>query len=104
MCYNELMENIWEKISRMYREKRQIGLLTWSYLTVAVVVLIVAGLIALINQQAGVSLLIIPATAIVAMLANVIVWALIRYIIESHEQNEKSKVRNEKQSSKTTKK
>ena len=88
----------------MYREKRQIGLLTWTYASVAVIVFVIAGVVALINQSAGVALLIVPLIAIVAMLANVIVWALIRCIIESHEQNEKSKARIEKQSSKNTKK
>ena len=98
------MESLFEKISRMYREKRQIGLLTWTYASVAVIVFVIAGVVALINQSAGVALLIVPLIAIAAMLANVIVWALIRFIIESHEQNEKSKARIEKQSSKNTKK
>lgn len=97
------MNNIWDKITRMYREKREISLLTWAYASVAVVVLIVAGLIALVNQPTGVSLLVVPLISVVAMIANVVVWALIRFIIETHEQNEKSKVRNEKQSNKTAK-
>ena len=98
------MDNIWDKISKMYREKREISLLTWAYASVAVTVLIVAGLIALISQPTGVSLLVVPFVSIVAMIANIVVWALIRFIIESHEQNEKSKARNEKQNSKTSKK
>ena len=98
------MNNIWDKITRMYREKREISLLTWAYASVAVVVLIVAGLIALVSQPTGVSLLVVPLISVVAMIANVVVWALIRFIIETHEQNEKSKVRNEKQSSKAAKK
>ena len=100
LCYNGNMENIWDKISRMYREKRQISLLTWTYLSVAIVAVIVAGLIALVSQPTGVALLVVPVVAVAAMLANVIVWALIRFIIESHEQNEKSKARTEKQTSK----
>ena len=104
LCYNGYMENIWDKISRMYREKRQISLLTWTYLSVAIVAVIVAGLIALVSQPTGVALLVVPVVAVAAMLANVIVWALIRFIIESHEQNEKSKARTEKQTSKTVKK
>lgn len=97
------MNNIWDKITGMYREKREISLLTWAYASVAVIVLIVAGLIALVNQPTGVSLLVVPLISVVAMIANVVVWALIRFIIETHEQNEKSKVRNEKQSNKTAK-
>ena len=97
------MESILEKLSRMYREKRQISLLTWTYASVAIIVFVVAGMVALVNQSAGVALLTVPLIAIAAMLANVIVWALVRFIIESHEQNEKLKTRNEKQNSKSTK-
>ena len=53
-----------EKLSRMYREKRQIGLLTWTYASVAVIVFVIAGVVALINQSAGVALLIVPLIAI----------------------------------------
>lgn len=98
------MESLFEKLSRMYREKRQISLLTWTYASVAVVVFVIAGVVALVDQPTGVALLIVPLIAVAAMLANVIVWALIRFIIESHEQSEKFKARSEKQNSKTAKK
>ena len=100
MCYNELMDSIWDKFTRIYREKRQVSLLTWAYAIISVAVIIVAGLIALINQSVGVAILIIPLIAIAAMCANIMVWSLIRFILETHEQKTKAKARAEKQTNK----
>ena len=100
LCYNEPMDSIWDKFTKMYREKRQVSLLTWTYVVISVVVIIVAGLIALINQSVGVAVLIIPLVAIAAMCANIMVWSLIRFILETHEQKAKAKARSEKQTNK----
>ena len=100
MCYNELMDSIWDKFTKIYREKRQVSLLTWAYAIISVAVIIVAGLIALINQSVGVAILIIPLIAIAAMCANIMVWSLIRFILETHEQKTKAKSRAEKQTNK----
>lgn len=96
------MESIWEKFTKMYREKSQVSLLTWAYAIISVAVIIVAGLIALINQSVGVAILIVPLIAIAAMCANVMVWSLIRFILETHENNEKAKQRAAKQAAKKT--
>lgn len=96
------MESIWEKFTKMYREKRQVSLLTWTYAIISAAVIVVAGLIALINQSVGVAILIIPLIAVAAMCANIMVWSLIRFILETHEQKTKAKARAEKQSSKKT--
>ena len=96
------MESIWEKFTKMYREKRQVSLLTWTYAIISAAVIVVAGLIALINQSVGVAILIIPLIAVAAMCANIMVWSLIRFILEIHEQKAKAKARAEKQSSKKT--
>ena len=96
------MESIWEKFTKMYREKSQVGLLTWAYAIISVAVIIVAGLIALINQSVGVAILIVPLIAIAAMCANVMVWSLIRFVLETHENNEKAKQRAAKQAAKKT--
>jgi len=96
------MESIWEKFMKMYREKRQVSLLTWTYAIISAAVIVVAGLIALINQSVGVAILIIPLIAVAAMCANIMVWSLIRFILETHEQKAKAKARAEKQSSKKT--
>lgn len=94
------MESIWDKFSKMYREKSQVCLLTWAYGIISVAVIVVAGLIALINQSVGVAILIIPLIAVAAMCANVMVWSLIRFVIESHEAKEKAKQRAVKQAAK----
>lgn len=96
------MESIWEKFTKMYREKRQVSLLTWTYAIISAAVIVVAGLIALINQSVGVAILIIPLIAVAAMCANIMVWSLIRFILETHEQKARAKARAEKQSSKKT--
>ena len=96
------MESIWEKFTKMYREKRQVTLLSWAYAIISIAVVIVAGLIALINQSIGVAILIVPLIAVAAMCANVFVWSLIRFILDTHEQNEKAKARAMKRNSKKT--
>ncbi len=94
------MESIWEKFTKLYREKSQVTLLTWAYVIISVAVVIVAGLIALINQSVGVAILIVPLVAVAAMCANIFVWSLIRFILDTHEQNEKAKARAAKRNSK----
>jgi len=98
------MDSIWEKFTKMYREKSQIALLTWAYAIIAAAVVIISGLIALINQSVGVSVLIVPLVSIVAMCANIVVWSLIRFILDMREQKEKAKTRAAKRSSEKTKK
>ena len=67
----------------LYQEKKQVALLAWAYGFIAVAVTILAGLVALINQSVGVAIMIIPLIAIVAFSVNIVMWALIRFAIES---------------------
>ena len=67
----------------LYQDKKQIALLSWAYGIIAVFATVVAGLIALVNQSLGVGIMIIPLVAIVAFSVNIIMWALIRFAIES---------------------
>ena len=67
----------------LYQEKKQVALLAWAYGLVAVAVTILAGLVALINQSVGVAIMIVPLIAVVAFSVNVVMWALIRFAIES---------------------
>ncbi len=94
---------MWEKFLKMYREKNQLSLLTWAYAIISVAVVIMAGLIALINQSVGVAILIIPLIAIAAMCANVIVWSLIRFLLQTYETKEKAKQRAAKRAVKKSK-
>lgn len=94
---------MWEKFSKMYREKKQLSLLTWAYAIISIAVVIAAGLIALINQSVGVAILIIPLVAIAAMCANVIMWSLIRFLLQTYETKEKAKQRAAKRAVKKSK-
>ena len=67
----------------LYQEKKQVALLAWAYGLVAVAVTILAGLVALINQSVGVAIMIVPLIAVVAFSVNIVMWALIRFAIES---------------------
>ena len=67
----------------LYQEKKQVALLSWAYGIIAVGVTIIAGLVALINQSVGVAFMIIPLIAIVAFSVNIVMWALVRFAIES---------------------
>lgn len=67
----------------LYKDKKQVVLLSWAYAAIAVVITILAGLVALINQSVGVAIMIIPLVAIIAFSVNIVMWALIRFAVES---------------------
>lgn len=82
MCYNILM-NILRYFIGLYRKNRQLVLLSWVYGILAVVFVFIAGIFALINQNVGVAILIVPLIAICALSANVVAWALIHLMLDS---------------------
>lgn len=69
--------NILAHFFKLYRENRQIALLTWTYAIVAVVSVFIAGLLALADQSIGVGFLIVPGIAVIALCGNIVVWSLI---------------------------
>lgn len=75
--------NVLEYFEGLYKDKSQVALLTWAYSIVAIAFVFIAGIFALFNQSLGVSLLIIPLIAATALCANVVVWALVRFAIDS---------------------
>ncbi len=77
VCYNEIM-SVLNYFERLHAERRELALLQWAYLAMVVVSVIVAGVFALINQSLGVSILVVPVVAFVAMSMNVVAWALIK--------------------------
>ena len=81
----------------LYRERKQITLLSWAYSAFAIIFVFIAGIFALINQNLGLSMLIIPLVAIIALIGNIVVWALIKLALDTA--NEKAGV--EDNSSKT---
>lgn len=76
------MKAVFEYLKKLYLERKQISLLSCFYGVVAVAFVFIAGLCALVNQSFGVALLIIPLVALVALCANVTVWALIKLGIQ----------------------
>lgn len=78
-------------LAKLYEERRELALLQWTYLAMAVVSVIIAGIFALINQSLGVSILIVPLVAFVAMSMNIIAWALVKLAADTFMKNKTSK-------------
>jgi len=69
-------------IKQLYKEKRELTILEITYLIIAGISFLVSAVIALLNQALGVGLLIIPFIAFLAFSANLIVWALVKMLLE----------------------
>ena len=69
-------------LKQLYKEKRELTILEITYLIIAGISFLVAAVIALLNQSLGVGLLIIPFIAFLAFSANLIVWALVKMLVE----------------------
>lgn len=70
--------NVVKYLSKLYDERRELALLQWTYLAMAVVSVVIAGIFALFNQSLGVSILIVPLVAFIAMSMNIVAWALVK--------------------------
>ena len=81
-------------LKQLYKEQRELTVLEVTYLIIAVLSFLVAAVIALLNQSLGVALLIIPFVSFLALSANIIVWALVRMLLDESTKNDhkKSKV------------
>ena len=81
-------------LKQLYKEQRELTILEVTYLIIAVLSFLVAAVIALLNQSLGVALLIIPFVSFLALSANIIVWALVRMLLDESTKNDhkKSKV------------
>jgi len=64
--------------SKLYEAKRELALLEWAYLMIVIGSVFVAGMVALFNQPLGVTILIVPLVAFIAMSVNIVAWALIK--------------------------
>lgn len=83
-------------IKQLYKEKRELTILEITYLTIAGISFLVSAVIALLNQALGVGLLIIPFIAFLAFSANLIVWALVKMLLEESIKNQGSNVKESK--------
>ncbi|MBB1524757.1 hypothetical protein HG470_003240 [Candidatus Saccharibacteria bacterium] len=84
-------------IKQLYKEKRELTILEITYLIIAGISFLVSAVIALLNQALGVGLLIIPFIAFLAFSANLIVWALVKMLLEESIKNQGSNLKESKQ-------
>jgi hypothetical protein len=70
--------SILKHFAKLYEDKRELALLEWTYLAMVIMSVLIAGIFALFNQSLGVSILIVPMVAFIAMSMNVVAWALIK--------------------------
>lgn len=75
-------------LKQLYKEQRELTILEVTYLIIAVLSFLVAAVIALLNQSLGVALLIIPFVSFLALSANMIVWALVRMLLDESTKND----------------
>ncbi len=80
-------------LKQLYKEKRELTILEITYLVIAGVSFLVAAVIALLNQSLGVGLLIIPFIAFLAFSANLIVWALVKMLVEESIKGQKQDIK-----------
>ena len=78
-------------LKQLYKEQRELTILDVTYLIIAVLSFLVAAVIALLNQSLGVALLIIPFVSFLALSANMIVWALVRMLLDESTKNDYGK-------------
>ena len=88
----------------IYHKKGQVALLSYTYSAIALLSLIFAGFCALVNQSFGVAVLIIPLVSVIALCMNVVVWALVRFGIQSYEEKKQQIEANKKAAERLAKK
>jgi len=98
------MMNFLDKMLDIYHKKGQVALLSYTYSAIALLSLIFAGFCALVNQSFGVAVLIIPLVSVIALCMNVVVWALVRFGIQSYEEKKQQIEANKKAAERLAKK
>lgn len=83
------MKSVIDYFIELYKENRQITLLTWCYSALTIIFVVIAGLIALLNQPLGVGVLIVPLVCVVALCMNIVFWALIHLAVDTKAKNDK---------------
>lgn len=79
------------KFTNLYKENRQIALLSAVYGAVAAVSLLIAGLFAIVDQEIGRKILIVPELSMIALIANLVVWSIIHTLFDSIDNASKRK-------------
>lgn len=71
-----------KKIVELFKTNKRLDLLQYTYAALFVLVTLVAGLVALINQAVGVAFLIIPLICLIAFCMNLVVWSIVKTAVE----------------------
>lgn len=71
-----------KKLVELFRAGKKLELLEYAYVVLFIIVTLVAGLIALINQAVGVSILIIPLICLVSWAMNIVAWSIVKTAME----------------------
>lgn len=95
------MKSVIDYFVELYKENRQITLLTWCYSALTIIFVMIAGLIALLNQPLGVGVLVVPLVCVVALCMNIVFWALIHLAIDTKSKNDKKNKKNKAKEAKT---
>lgn len=69
-------------IIKLYKNHRELLLVEVTYLIITLVAFVVAGVIALFNQSFGVASLIVPLMSLIAFVVNVVVWAIVKFMLD----------------------
>ena len=75
----------------LYKNKKQIAVLSYVYLYVALFFVLIAGICALVNQQFGVKMLVVSVVALGTFCVNIVTWALVCFVIDAITERAKEK-------------
>ena len=70
-------------LKKLYQNKQELTLIETTYGLVALVFFLLAAVVSLLDRALGVALLIIPLISFIALATNVVVWALLKLLLES---------------------
>lgn len=71
------------KFLSLYQNNRELTVLQIVYLAGAIITVFICGLLALVNQELGMSCLFVPLVGIAIFCTNIVVWSLTKFIIDS---------------------
>ena len=72
-----------KSLIKLYKDNKQLTLLEIAYFALSILSFAVAGIVALFNQSLGINILIVPLVAFIAGLMNIVIWAVIRLVIDA---------------------
>ena len=87
----EGMEELREFFKQWNAKSSEFAKLQHTYIVVAVIAVLLAGLTSLVNYRLGQSILFVAICAALVFIANGVVWAMLRTFILNHLQNSRRK-------------